>query len=584
MKRLLCFTSLLVVALFISVSAQSTTDTVYIPGAQSLQISDIINADTAVTEHRVYVLDRGAIYYIDRAFELNHPCKFIATGSAARPPVLAPAIRADGTSEEWFFKLIQSGINVELNDLYLLSMRSDGTTLGWSRAIHIGASNCSLKLRRIVFDGWTEAGIRVDGADFTKLDVQDCHFRNFIHSSAYFGGQPFMVNALDHPDTTVFINNTFFACNSYLISVRGLGPYNKFEHNSIVYGAVNPMLIRQAQNFYLNNNIFYAMHAWGGDPEQVNQGWFLNYPDTVSSSVYRIRKRMTYNGFETTGPEAYNDSALGLIFNYSDWVNVVHNNVYHMPASLVQFYETWNDTVTVSDSVDMASGARLYLLRTLTLARWINDLGLAVLDSVGDPNNPDYAPGVSVANNLDVDPGFTDAAVVGHIDSLIAYVRRIATRTLDNPWHFELNFPPVWPVPENLAYSNATLMHGGTDGFAIGDLNWFPDQKAEWVLGVEQVSSEIPSAFSLSNAYPNPFNPETKVNFNVPQVSKVKLVVYNLLGQRVRTLVDEEIQAGSYSASWNGTDDYGRQMSSGIYFFSLESQSFKATKKMILMK
>ena len=136
MKRLLCFISLLVLALVAvptTVSAQSTTDTVYIPGAQSLQISDIINADTSVSEYRVYMLDRGAIYYIDRAFEINRSCKFIATGSAARPPVLAPAIRADNTSEEWFFKFIQTGINVELNDLYLLSMRSDGATLGTHR-------------------------------------------------------------------------------------------------------------------------------------------------------------------------------------------------------------------------------------------------------------------------------------------------------------------------------------------------------------------------------------------------------------------------------------------------------------------
>jgi hypothetical protein len=154
MKRLLCFISVIVVALIIAVprnvSAQSTTDTVYIPGSQSLNISNIINADTSVTAHRVYKLDRGAIYYMEKAFEITHSSTFVATGDKTkRPPVIAPAIRADDSSEEWFFKLIKPGISVELNDLYLLSMRSDKKTLGWSRGIHVGANNVSLKMRKI---------------------------------------------------------------------------------------------------------------------------------------------------------------------------------------------------------------------------------------------------------------------------------------------------------------------------------------------------------------------------------------------------------------------------------------------------
>jgi hypothetical protein len=589
MKKHYAFIALLVFALFTVlpnlVLAQSTTDTVYIPGSQSLQISDIINADTSVTAHRVYVLDRGAIYYIDRAFEITHSCKFIAQGSAARHPVLAPAIRADNSSEEWFFKLIKPGIVVELNDLYLLSMRSDLKTLGWSRAIHIGANNTSLKLRRVVFDGWTEAGIRIDGADFVKLDVQDCHFRNFIHSTSYYGGQPFLSGGLDHPDTTIFINNTFFACQSYLFSIRGLGPKSVFEHNSIVYGAVNPLLIRQADNLYVNNNLFYAPHAWGGDPEQVIQAWFLNYPDTVSSSVWRIRKHFTdYHGYgEITGPEVYY-SDLGLTFDPHQRVDVAKNNDCFFPDKLVQFYSDWNDTVSVYDSVEVILGPKQYLKRTLAMPRWINDLSIEVLDSLSNPANWDYAPGVVVVNNVAVDPLFTDAGVVGHIDSLIAYVKRIATRNLDNPWHYQLNFPPVWPIPENLAYTSAALLNGGTDGFALGDLNWFPDQKALWLTGIETVSPEIPQDFSLSNAYPNPFNPETNFKFNVPQATNVRLVVYNLLGQEVKTLFNGEIKAGSYNVTWNGLDNYGNHVSSGIYFMSLESESFRAVRKMNLLK
>lgn len=584
-------TKLLIVAFIVVlstfVSAQSTTDTVFIPGSSSLQISDIINADTSVTAYRVYVLDRGAIYYMDRAFEITHPCKFTAKGSAARPPVIAPAIRADNSSEEWFFKLVKEGISVELEKLYLLSMRSDLKTLGWSRAIHVGANNIKLKMRDVVLDGFTEAGIRVEGADFVKLDVQDCHFRNFIHSSAYFGGQPFLSNGNDHPDTTIFINNTFFACNAYIFSIRGLGPKSVFAHNSVVYGAVNPFLTRQADNLYVKNNLFYGAHAWGGDPEQVIGGWFLNYPDTVSSGIMQYRKHFTdYRGYgEITGPEVYYND-LGLVFDPHQRVAEVHNNGCFWPAKLVNFYTQWNDTVSVYDSVEVILGPKQYLRRVLSFPRWINDLGYEVLDSLSNPAQWDYAPNVHFDQNaLTSDPQFSSTSVVNHIDSLVAYVKRIASRTLDNPWHYQLNFPPAWPIPENLAYTNNALLHAGTDGYALGDLNWFPDQKAQWIINdVEPISSEVPSGYSLSNAYPNPFNPTTTVQFNIPQTTNVKLVVYNMLGQVVRTLYSGEMIPGSYNVTWNGVDNLGKNAASGVYFISLESESFKAVRKINLMK
>ncbi len=585
MKHLLPFLCLVAVLLAIAqpdqVMAQSQTDTVRIRGSESLRISEIINADTSVTAFRVYVLDRGAIYYVEKAFELTHSCKFMATGSAARPPVLAPAIRADNSSEEWFFKIIKPGISVELNDLYLLSMRSDKQTLGWSRAIHIGANNTSLKLRRVVFDGWTEAGIRVDGADFVKLDVQDCHFRNFIHSSAYFGGQPFLSGGLDHPDTTIFVNNTFFCCNSYLFSIRGLGPKSVFEHNTVVYGAVNPLLIRQADNLYIKNNLFYAAHAWGGDPEQIINGWFLNYPDTVSSSIYRIRMNFTYNGYATTGPEVYYTD-LGLIYDPAKRVNVVQNNVYYFPEKLVNFYHTWNDTVTVADSVSVINGSKQYLKRKLTLARWINDLSQTVLDSLTNPAFREYSPFVQVSNNFSADPQFNDQ-IKAHLDSLIGYVWRIAARKLDRPWHYQLNFPPKWPLPENLAFSNSALMTAGTDGFPVGDLNWFPEKKAAWLANVKPIS-HVPAEFSLSQNYPNPFNPTTTIRFSLKNNEPVKLVIYNLLGQAVKTLIDKKMTAGGYEIEWNGRDDAGKIVPSGIYLYRLETTSGTITKSMVLLK
>ena len=90
--------------------------------------------------------------------------------------------------------------------------------------------------------------------------------------------------------------------------------------------------------------------------------------------------------------------------------------------------------------------------------------------------------------------------------------------------------------------------------------------------------------FSLSNNYPNPFNPITSITYSTPVKGSVKLTVYNTLGQAVNTLVDEVVAAGKYSVTWDGTNDSGRQMASGVYFYTLETESFYQTKKMMLIK
>ena len=94
----------------------------------------------------------------------------------------------------------------------------------------------------------------------------------------------------------------------------------------------------------------------------------------------------------------------------------------------------------------------------------------------------------------------------------------------------------------------------------------------------------IPEKFELSQNYPNPFNPTTQIEFAIPSKSHVNLVIYNALGQRVKDLVDEELDAGWKSVSWDGTDNSGSEVASGIYLYRIEAQDYAQSKKMILMK
>jgi len=93
-----------------------------------------------------------------------------------------------------------------------------------------------------------------------------------------------------------------------------------------------------------------------------------------------------------------------------------------------------------------------------------------------------------------------------------------------------------------------------------------------------------PSAYALSQNYPNPYNPVTQITYRLPQPGVVSLKIYNVQGQLVRTLVNEYKPAGTHSISWNGKSDLGMGVSSGIYFYRIQAGNFTETKRMILLK
>jgi|GEM_PF-1599676 len=98
-------------------------------------------------------------------------------------------------------------------------------------------------------------------------------------------------------------------------------------------------------------------------------------------------------------------------------------------------------------------------------------------------------------------------------------------------------------------------------------------------------NSSSPERFRLLQNYPNPFNPETVIEYVLPHgPGKVRLVIYNLLGQEVRTLVDEDKLAGTHRIHWDGTDDKGKRVASGIYFSRVKIGDFSEAKKMVLLK
>ncbi|UCE08182.1 MAG: T9SS type A sorting domain-containing protein, partial [bacterium] len=109
-----------------------------------------------------------------------------------------------------------------------------------------------------------------------------------------------------------------------------------------------------------------------------------------------------------------------------------------------------------------------------------------------------------------------------------------------------------------------------------------------WMSGTTEVKEkivnpEIPTKFYLEQNYPNPFNTSTNINYHLPEACQVKLTIFNIRGQKVRALVDGRKQPGIYHTLWDGRDDFARSVTSGIYFYKLETENFNQTNKMIFL-
>ncbi len=124
----------------------------------------------------------------------------------------------------------------------------------------------------------------------------------------------------------------------------------------------------------------------------------------------------------------------------------------------------------------------------------------------------------------------------------------------------------------SVTLDNITLV--GADGQAI------PTLDKSFSIDIKTV----PLTYALHQNFPNPFNPTTDIMFDIPKDGFVNLTIYNLTGQKVKTLVSRELNGGYHEVRWNGTNEHGAAVATGVYFYRLEAGSYQATKKMVLLK
>jgi len=174
-----------------------------------------------------------------------------------------------------------------------------------------------------------------------------------------------------------------------------------------------------------------------------------------------------------------------------------------------------------------------------------------------------------------------------YIASLAVFGNGIFVTTLFNGVYYSNDNGTSWnKVNDGLILSNGTMFNkfdclatNGTYIFAGGDGTGVGRRSLSEFTGVTREINNLPGQFNLEQNYPNPFNPGTIIKYSVPKAGNIKLTVYNSIGSKVATIVNEYKIAGNYSIQFNASN-----LASGIYFYRLESGNYTSAKKFILIK
>ncbi len=160
----------------------------------------------------------------------------------------------------------------------------------------------------------------------------------------------------------------------------------------------------------------------------------------------------------------------------------------------------------------------------------------------------------------------------------------VDSNTVSTYKEFVVNMTYITSDVPDTAFITISMIGPGGPDYHLGSVMVVDDISYSLVAtSVKERKDQRPVDFGLQN-HPNPFNPSTTISYTLPQSSPVRLQVFNLLGQPVRTLAEGEQAAGPHSVPWDGTDDQGRILSSGVYFYRLQSKNYSAVNKMLLLK
>jgi hypothetical protein len=514
-------------------------------------LGDTTDTGERLNPNRVYKVERNKFYLFDGRLDVEgFKCEIVGPYNGpivhdtenGHPPVLLMKANNNGQAKQ-FFRLYTDGEFILKNSIYA----------GLSDAgVSTGRFMDNTSGKRVVLDNLIVTQNRFQNrwlADNGEHIVRNCVFLNhWDGSNTTERGVGFVVK----PTTASFIceNNTFVNMGA---PIRVRDPQFETEtyyaHNTCVNTMMHELGLRQKELIAANN----------------------------------------------------------LYYNWS-WVGFGDSKLTIEPLDLLAMYLADNNEAVNMDSVSLYFGNNAFYRET-ALENWYNNQDTLQLAGILPPSAYDY---IALDDNWTIgdiiegkDPQFS--LFDSNSDSLIGFLKGYFANPPVIPaanwltdylvdWNEQGPYMKQWPLPFDLSYTNEELLTAASDGLPLGDLNWFPEKKAEYEANREAIVADLKAQkssasgvensaktvreFRLEQNYPNPFNPVTTISFSLDKAADVKLNVFNTVGQKVETLVSGTKRAGVHKVAW-----HAESMVSGVYFYRLEVDGKQSEmKKMILLK
>lgn len=530
-------------------------------------LNDAIEGDTLADGSRrdpdaVYVLERNGRYVVNGrvTHKGGYHLQVVAAEGEGAPPVVQQGVRDDGSSDNHSFEMLG---DFTLKGLWLLNHDDGGSKK--SRGILVNTEGVTGVLDGIVYEVGTWLGVRIN-VDNVDLTVRNSIIRNMINTGDPGNGK-FVDPRGNDPARLYFENNTFYNLTSEI--VRESGGFH--------------------ENFFFNHNTVYNVAALSRNDARVHKSRVMNGTFTNNLFINLAPLGDINTDFDFFGGAVVDPPDVGALFPFDSLnaedlgfaetdrnIQITNNNIWWHP-DLLAFYAT-------KDTVDALSVMSPLAEMQVTEGLITYENNLEVDPGLTAP--PDVANAVAYANQWY--DNFCVANDAGEIPAVCDF------STNNGEWDpFVSVAGAPWPLPEDFSYDTTSPAYtGGTGGFPIGDLNWFPERKAAWeaagggtgIIVSNEEFDEIPQAFKLRGNFPNPFNPTTNILLDLASPAEVTVKVFDLLGRDVLTIATQQMQAGAQQS----INVDAASLASGVYIYQVQAQTgadtFIQTGKMILLK